>query len=73
MPHVERSVQPEPPLSVAAVARTLTRGAMFILLSIAATIGYWAAFAFIVIGTTAAFIFGGRLLAAIGAWFLGAL
>lgn len=73
VPQVDRGARPKAPLSVAAVARTLARGSMMILLSIAATIGYWAAFAFVVIGTTALFIFGGRLLAAIGTWFLGAL
>ena len=73
VPRVARDRQLETPLSAAAVARALARGAMFIVFSLAASVGYWAAFAVVVISVSAVFIFGGRLLAAIGAWFLGAL
>ena len=71
VPRVERYGRPDAALSVATVSRALARGAMFIVLSVAATVGYWAAFAIVVIAVSAVFIFGGRFLAAVAAWLLG--
>jgi hypothetical protein len=73
IPSVARDAQAATVVTAATLARALSRGAMFIVLSLAATVGVWAAFAIVVIGTSFIFIFGGRLLAAIAGWFFGAL